>query len=51
MRMQLTEHPEIYELFLSGSFVVKTNTSSFNGVTPDMKLQQTIWQLKNVLLV
>ena len=37
-----TEHPEIYELFLSGHFVVKTNTGSFNGVAPDMKLEKTI---------
>ena len=44
--MQSIVHPGIYELFLSGSLVVKTNTSSFNGVTPDMKLQQTIQQLK-----
>ena len=44
--MLLTEHPEIYELFLSGHFVVKTTTNSFNGVAPDMKLEQTIQRSK-----
>ena len=29
MRMLPTEHPEIYELFHSRHFVVKTNTGSF----------------------
>ena len=38
-----TEH---YELFLSGHFVVKTNTGSFNRVVPDMKLEQTIQRSK-----
>ena len=40
------EHPEIYQLFPSGHFViifvVKMNTISFNGFAPDMKLEQTI---------
>ena len=41
-KMLPTEHPEIYELFISGQFVVKTNTGSFNQAAPDMmKLQQT----------
>ena len=40
------EYPEIYELFLSRHFVVKTNTGSFNRVAPDMKLEQTIQRSK-----
>ena len=51
MRMLPTEHAEIYELFLSRPFVVKTNTGSFNGVAPDMKLEQTIQRSKKVLVV
>ena len=46
MRMLPTEHPEIYELFLSGHFVVKRNIGSFNGVALDMKLEQTIQHSK-----
>ena len=41
-----TEHPKICKLFFSGHFVVKTNTGSFNGVAPDMKLEQTIQRSK-----
>ena len=41
-----TKHPKICKLFLSGHFVVKTNTGSFNGVAPDMKLEQTIQRSK-----
>ena len=41
-----TEHPEIYELFISGQFVVKTNTGSINQAAPDMKLQQNHSALK-----
>ena len=41
-----TEHPDIYELFLGGHFVVKTNIGSFNAVAPDMKLEQTIQRSK-----
>ena len=51
MRMLPTEHPEIYELFLSGHFVVRTNASSFNEVVPDMKLELTIQQSKKKALV
>ena len=46
MRMLPIEYPEIYELFLSRNFVVKTNTGSFNRVAPDMKLEQTIQHSK-----
>ena len=46
MRMLPTEHPEIYELFLPGHFVVKTNTGSFNGAAPDMKLEKNHSVLK-----
>ena len=42
MRKLPNDHPNIYTEFLNGHFVVKTNTGSFNGVAPDMKLEQTI---------
>ena len=44
-----TEHPDIYELFLAGHFVVKTNICSFNAVAPDMELEQTIQRSKVLL--
>ena len=40
---QLKEtHPEVYFEFLNGGFVVKRNVGSFNAVSPDMALEQTI---------
>ena len=45
-KMLPTEHPEVYELFISGQFEVKTNTGSFNQAAPDMKLQQNHSALK-----
>ena len=40
-----TEHLEIYQLFLSGHFVVKVNAGSFNGV--GLWLWDVIWQTSN----
>ena len=37
-----TEHPEIYQLFVLGHFIVKTNT----GIALDMKLEQAIQSLQ-----
>ena len=33
------DHPEIYEQFMQGHFVVKQNNREFNAVAPDMKLE------------
>ena len=37
-----TKHPALYQQFILGDFVVKTNEGSFNAVACDMKLEQTI---------
>ena len=37
-----TTHPYLYQQFLLGNFVVKTNVGSFNAVPADMKLEQSI---------
>ena len=42
MRYLPNEYPDIYNKFLSGHFAVKTKQDSFNAVSPDMKLEQTI---------
>ena len=42
MRLLPVEHPEIYEKFQQGLFVVRQKPGSFNAVSPDMKLEQTI---------
>ena len=42
MRKLPETHPQVYEQFLRGNFVVKTNPGTFNAVSPDMKLEQTI---------
>ena len=42
MRKLPQDHPEIYEKFMQGHFVVKQNNRGFNAVAPDMKLEQTI---------
>ena len=44
MRKLPETHPQVYEQFLLGNFVVKTNPGTFNAVSPDMKLEQTIQQ-------
>ena len=49
--MLATEHPEIYRLFLSRHFVVKTNTVSLNGVATNVKLVQRNQRSKNVTVV
>ena len=36
------EHPELYRRFLMSGFVVRDHSDSFNAVSPDMKLEQTI---------
>ena len=42
MRKLPETHPQVYEQLLRGNFVVKTNPGTFNAVSPDMKLKQTI---------
>ena len=37
MRLLPVQHPEIYEEFEKGLFVVRQKQGSFNGVSPDMK--------------
>ena len=37
-----TTHPYLYQRFLLGDFVAKTNSGSFNAVACDMKLEQSI---------
>ena len=46
MRKLPHEHPDTYEEFMKGKFVVKTNPGNFNAVVPDMKLEQTIQRSK-----
>ena len=42
MKILKTKDPYIYQKFLVGDFVVKTNEGSFNAVGCDMKSEQTI---------
>ena len=35
-------HPDIYTHFMQGDFVVKATAGTFNAVSGDMKLEQTI---------
>ena len=37
-----TDHPTIYEMFIKGYFAIKGSHRKFSGVSPDMKLEQTI---------
>ena len=46
MRKLPQDYPEIYKEFMKGKFVVKTKKGSFNAVSPDMKLEQTIQRSK-----
>ena len=46
MKWLLQDHPETYEKFMQGYFVVKPNSGEFNAVTPDMKLEQTTQRSK-----
>ncbi len=39
--MQCT-HPEVFQRFMAGQFVVKDRAGCFNAVAPDMKLEQSI---------
>ena len=36
------DHPELYDDFMKGGFVVKTSPGAFNSVAADMKLEQSI---------
>ena len=36
------KHRKLYDTFLAGDFVVKSNKGSFNAVAADLKLEQTI---------
>ena len=40
------QFPKIYDHFKNGEFVVKGKPGTFNAVTPDMKLEQTIQRSK-----
>ena len=40
------DHPEMYEKFMQGHFVLKQNNREFNVVAPDMILVQTIQRSK-----
>ena len=40
------DYPEIYKEFIKGKFAVKTNKGSFNAVSLNMKLEQTIQRSK-----
>ena len=42
MRRLPTDHPAIYEMFMKGYFVINESHRKFSGVSPDMKLEQTI---------
>ena len=42
MRKFPEEHPSFYHEFKKGKFVVKTSSGYFKGVSPDMKLEQTV---------
>ena len=42
MRKSPIEYPDIYKIFMKGKSVVKTEIGSFNGVSPDIKLEKTI---------
>ena len=42
MRRLPIEYPEIYRECMNGNVVAETQKSGFNGVSPDMKLEQTI---------
>ena len=40
------QFPRIYDHFKNGEFVVKGKPGTFNAVSPDMKLEQTIQRSK-----
>ena len=42
MRQLQSNHPDIYNQFESENFVVKEKEGSFNAVSPDMRLEQSI---------
>ena len=42
LKQMKTVHPELYLEFMKGGFVIKRNKGSFNAVSPDMALEQTI---------
>ena len=46
MRKLPIEYPDIYKEFMKGKFDVKTQIGNFNGVSPDMNLEQTIQRSK-----
>ena len=46
MRQLPDEFPEIYDHFKNGEFAVKSTPGTFNAVSPDMKLEQTIKRSK-----
>ena len=50
MRKLPQDNPEIYKEFIKGKFAVKTEKGSFNAVSPDMKLEQTIQRSKKINL-
>ena len=46
MRKMPIEYPDIYKVFMKGKSVAKAQIGNFNGVSPDMKLEQTIQRSK-----
>ena len=42
-----TTHPASYEIFMKGSFVISESHRKFSGVSPDIKLEQTIQLAQN----
>ena len=42
MRRLPTDHPAIYEIFMKEYFVINESHRKFSGVSPDIKLKQTI---------
>ena len=41
-----TDHSAIYEMFMKGYFVINESHRKFSGVSPDMKLEQTIQRVQ-----
>ena len=46
IRMLRFEYPSVYEQFMLEKFVVQTEPGGFKGISPDMKLEQTIQKSK-----
>ena len=42
MRRLPIDHSQIHAMFMSGHFVVQQINGTFNAISPDMKLEQSI---------